>query len=190
MSKFTAILLLLALSGCDAAAPDGDPVSDRVRAAFALAAAERDAPPRPDDGAPDERTPDPNCPRCHGAGTVPSGDGLARVPCDCLGRRSEVRKTKDQTGAASADRTEAAPALRVLVFSASWCPSCVAMKPALAAAGAGFEVIDVDAEPEVTRAYGVTTLPTLIRLENDRETARSSGTRDVSGLRRFRDGGH
>ncbi|WP_207622164.1 hypothetical protein [Alienimonas californiensis] len=89
-----AVLLLLALSGCAPSGPSHDPAADRVRAAFALAAAERAVPVHPDDGspdddgvpddAPDDRRPDPNCPRCQGSGTVPSGDGLARVPCSCL----------------------------------------------------------------------------------------------------------
>ncbi|MEM9701472.1 MAG: thioredoxin family protein [Planctomycetota bacterium] len=76
-----------------------------------------------------------------------------------------------------------------MAFSASWCPACQRMKPALAQAGPGFEVIDVDAEPAITRAFDVTRLPTLIRLVEDRETARAFGARDVSGLRRFRDEG-
>ncbi len=79
--------------------------------------------------------------------------------------------------------------MRVLVFSAGWCSGCVAMKPALAAAGAGFETLDVDANPQATAAFNVTALPTLIRLVDGRETARASGARDVSGLRRFRDSG-
>ncbi|QDT15247.1 hypothetical protein CA12_13300 [Alienimonas californiensis] len=63
------------------------------------------------------------------------------------------------------------------------------MKPALAAAGPGFEVIDVDANPDAVRAFRVSALPTLVRMAGSRETARASGARDVSGLRRFRDEG-
>ncbi|MFH5804807.1 thioredoxin family protein [Alienimonas sp. DA493] len=187
-----AVLLLLALSGCEPSGPARDPAADRVRAAFALAAAERAAPVRPDDGSPDDspddRRPDPNCPRCHGSGVVPSGDGLARVPCSCLRRNSKRQESKNQNEVAGAD-AEAEPAARVLVFSAGWCRACVAMKPALAAAGPGFEVIDADAHPEVARAFRVTALPTLVRLAGSRETARASGARNVSGLRRFRDEG-
>jgi thiol-disulfide isomerase/thioredoxin len=200
-----AILLpLLAVGGCglDEETPDGS--TPRVRAAFALAAAERNEPAPPDDGSPedgsdrgpDDRLPDPDCPRCHGSGTVRSGDGLARVPCDCLRRSSKGQELKNQVeepaaetsgGAAEKASPDAAP--RVLVFSAAWCPACVTMKPALAAAGPGFEVIDHDANPAVVAAYGVTRLPTLVRVVGGRETARAVGVRGVSGLQRFRDAG-
>lgn len=193
-----AVLLLLALSGCAPAGASHDPAVDRVRAAFALAAAERSNPVRPDDGSPDggvpddspdDRRPDPNCPRCHGSGVVPSGDGLARVPCSCLRESSKDQDIKNQSQGSKAGGDQTVPAPRVLVFSAAWCRACVAMKPALAAAGPGFEVIDADANPDAVRAFRVSALPTLVRMVGSRETARASGARDVSGLRRFRDEG-
>ena len=203
--KLTSLLLLVAACGCDSAdAPDRS-AARRARAAFALAEAERAAPDGPDEPAPDpdDRRPDPNCPRCHGSGTVPSGDGLARVPCACVSRsrhesraRQEAQEAPDRAapaalpnGRGSRDASASTPASRVLVFTSKRCPSCAAMKPALAAAGAGFELIDVDADPRTAAAFGVTAVPTLIRLVDGRETARASGARDVSALRRFRDGG-
>ena len=203
--RFVSLLLLVAACGCDSAEAPDRSAERRARAAFALAEAERAAPDGPDEPTPDpdDRRPDPDCPRCHGSGTVPSGDGLARVPCACVSRsrresraRQEARGAPDRAapaalpgGRGSRDAPASAPAPRVLVFTAKRCPSCAAMKPALAAAGAGFELIDVDADPHTAAAFGVTAVPTLIRLVDGRETARTSGARDVSGLRRFRDGG-
>ena len=196
MTMLSALLLLMAC-GCDAASPADNPAAaaaDRARAAFALAEAERAVPAPPDDGSPDDgspddaddRRPDPNCPRCRGTGTVPSGDGLARVPCSCLRGNLKTQEIKNEVDTTAAD---AAGGPRVLVFSAGWCRACQTMKPALAAAGAGFETVDVDADPQAAAAFGVTALPTLIRLVDGRETTRTSGARDVSGLRRFRDAG-
>ena len=183
--------VLLAALGCGRADHDDEAAgraAARVRAAFAVAEAERAAPPgpvRPDppDG-PADRRPDPNCPRCHGSGTVPSGDGLARVPCACLNRSSKGQEIKNRAAGDSP---------RVLVFTASWCAACRGLKPAVAGAGAGFELIDVDAEPAAAAAFGITAVPTLVRVvgagADARETARASGPRGVSGLRRFRDAG-
>ena len=179
--------LLLAVLPVGCGAETNDPHADaaaRVRAAFALAGA-ADRPPtpdRPDDGG-DLGEPDPNCPRCGGSGTVPSGDGLVRVPCGCRRRSSNAQEIKNQTADDRADDP------RVLVFTAGWCPSCRGLKAAVGAAGAGFELIDVDADPRTAAAFGVTAVPTLVRLVDGRETGRTAGPRGVSGLRRFRAGG-
>ena len=181
-------LLLAALSTGCAAEPTDSHAAARVRAAFALAEAEVESvPDRPDDGGGDLGEPDPDCPRCGGTGTVPSGDGLVRVPCACR-RSSKAQDIKNQSRTTRLDG-EPDPAPRVLVFTAGWCAACRGLKEAVGAAGAGFELIDVDADPQTAAAFGVTAVPTLVRLVEGRETGRTAGPRGVSGLRRFRDGG-
>ena len=190
-------LLLLAAAGCGGGEADFDPLpAARARAAVALAGAERGpVPDRPDD-APDDNDPraDPDCPRCGGTGLTRTGDGLAEVPCDCVAGSSKDQDNKNQNGGDDGDRAAAKPSPRVLIFTADWCRGCAGMKPALAAAGPGFEVVDVDARPDLAAAYGVTAVPALVRLVPDpdggpgggaRETARSLGPRDAAGLRRF-----
>ena len=208
--RLTLLCLPLLAAGCEPAAEDApDPLpAARARAALALAAAEAETPPdaapdRPDDGGEEDRTPDPDCPRCGGTGVTRTGDGLAEVPCDCRAPRADPDPGRDperESGAQNGSNGSNAPngsdaggepdaAVRVLVFTAPWCRACGPLKAALPAAGGGFELVDADADPATAAAFGVSAVPTLIRLEAGRETARTTGPRDAAGLRRFRDGG-
>jgi len=52
---------------------------------------------------------------------------------------------------------------KVIVFVASWCDFCHAAQPTLIrikAAGVEVQVVDIDADPELARRYGVTSVPT------------------------------
>lgn len=52
---------------------------------------------------------------------------------------------------------------RVLVFSAVWCSGCQRDKSALIqleAMGVSVKVVDIDRNPELTKKYGVTSVPT------------------------------
>ena len=180
-------LPFLLLAGCDLGGGPGPLPEARARAALALADAESPADATPDDGSPDDagdRRPDPDCPRCRGTGVTRTGDGLAEVPCDCF-----AAADPDAPADAPAAPDPAADPPRVLVFTAPWCRACGPLKAALASAGGGFEVVDAAADPATAAAFGVSALPTLIRLEGGRETARAVGARDPAGLRRFRDDG-
>lgn len=55
--------------------------------------------------------------------------------------------------------------MKVLAFTASWCVPCQKAKPVLAqveAAGVEVQVVDIDAQSELARQYGVTSVPTFI----------------------------
>ena len=61
----------------------------------------------------------------------------------------------------------------IVDFSATWCPPCKALKPIfekLAEEFRGrlsFVTVDVDQNPEISQAYGVINIPTLIFLDKD-----------------------
>lgn len=72
---------------------------------------------------------------------------------------------------------------RVLVFKASWCGACQALNyewPKLEAVKwkvgndetHHFQIVDADERPDLMSKYGVSSLPTIILVENDQEVAR------------------
>src|SRR5690606_20236107 len=102
------------------------------------------------------------CDDCQGTGEVPSGDGLARVPCPCSAacecgdgasvgehRRNENRKTVNGSAGASPSRRATSRETRragstiddsvpprqrrLLYFTASWCAACRSNEPTFAA---------------------------------------------------------
>lgn len=78
--------------------------------------------------------------------------------------------------------------VRVLFFTADWCPACVAMKPIvskLQAEGLEIEEIDHDKAPSRAAEYGVRLLPTFIRLLDERETTRATGVIREDDLRAY-----
>ena len=66
-------------------------------------------------------------------------------------------------------------------FWAAWCGPCRMMAPAFEQAGrqlagrALFVKVDSDANPALAARFGIRSIPTLVRLERGRETARQSG---------------
>ena len=63
--------------------------------------------------------------------------------------------------------------MKVMLFGASWCEPCKALKPTFAeimdeVAGVEFEYIDVDGNAELRRKYKVMSVPTMI-FERDGE---------------------
>lgn len=72
---------------------------------------------------------------------------------------------------------------RVLIFKASWCGACQALNyewPKLEAVKwkvgsdeqSHFQLVDADERPDLMTKYGVSSLPTIIRIENEQEVAR------------------
>lgn len=54
----------------------------------------------------------------------------------------------------------------VLVFTATWCPACQALKPQLAALGdKRFVEMDVDKFPTLTARYGVSKIPAVVAVD-------------------------
>lgn len=75
------------------------------------------------------------------------------------------------------------------VFTATWCGPCKQLKPLLEemSQGAGFEVVavDVDQSPNVSRHYGVSSMPTMVLFRSANEAARKIGNPgSAEGIRR------
>ena len=72
----------------------------------------------------------------------------------------------------------------ILFFTASWCPACIQMKsktlPKVLLPGHNLQIIDVDANPQLSDAYGIKTLPAYVVLDGKgRAYKHGVGFRDV-----------
>ena len=89
----------------------------------------------------------------------------------------------------SFDAVVAATKLPVLVdFWAAWCGPCQMMAPAFKQAGAQLQgrallvKVNSDESPGLSQRYGIRSIPTLVRLQGGRETARQSGAVPVGAI--------
>lgn len=89
----------------------------------------------------------------------------------------------------SFDAVVAATKLPVLVdFWAAWCGPCQMMAPAFKHAAAQLQgqallvKVDSDASPGLSQRFGIRSIPTLVRLQGGRETARQSGAMPASAI--------
>ncbi len=87
------------------------------------------------------------------------------------------------------DAVVAATQLPVVVdFWAAWCGPCQMMAPAFKQAAAQLQgkallvKVDSDANPVLSRRYGIRSIPTLLRLQGGVETQRQSGAAQTSAI--------
>jgi len=68
---------------------------------------------------------------------------------------------------------------KLLKFYANWCGPCVVMKPVAEKIAKEHELelveVNIDTEKDLASEYGVTSIPTLVLLEDGKEVARYSG---------------
>jgi len=66
----------------------------------------------------------------------------------------------------------------VWYFSAPWCTGCKAFEPTIDQISKTFDVkkVNIDYEPDAPGKYGVTSIPTIILVENEQPVKRFTGT--------------
>lgn len=77
---------------------------------------------------------------------------------------------------------------KILVdFFATWCGPCKMLAPVLEKANSDIKVIKVDTDEfeDLSREYGVMSIPTLVLLENGKEIKRNIGFIDKTSLENF-----
>ena len=77
---------------------------------------------------------------------------------------------------------------KILFFSAPWCGPCTQMKMTLSESiknELGIEIIDISENMEKASEYQVMNVPTFIKLEDGKETARKIGAVTIESLRNF-----
>lgn len=95
-----------------------------------------------------------------------------------------ARVVPPATAALKAGTAETAKKHSILFFTASWCPACIKMKtttlPNVLLPGHNLQIIDVDANPQLSDAYGIKTLPAYVVLDGAGRAYRHGiGFRDV-----------
>jgi len=76
---------------------------------------------------------------------------------------------------------------RILRFTASWCEPCKSLAMNLESAGLDLpiEVVDIDVHDNLTREYGIRSVPTLVMLDENIEIKRLIGSKTVNELQEW-----
>ena len=76
---------------------------------------------------------------------------------------------------------------RILRFTASWCEPCKALSMNLEAADIKLpiEVVDIDVHDDLTKEYGIRSVPTLVMLDENIEVKRMIGSKTIKELQEW-----
>jgi len=128
------------------------------------------------------------CPHCGAANRLPAARIDETPVCGKCGEPLLAGQPIDLDDT-SFDAVVAATKLPVVVdFWASWCGPCQMMAPAFKQAAAQLQgqallvKVNSDNSPALSQRYGIRSIPTLLRLQGARETARQSGAVPASAI--------
>lgn len=128
------------------------------------------------------------CPHCHATNRLPAARIDEAPNCGRCGQPL-LQGQPLELGDADFDAVVAATERPVLVdFWAAWCGPCRMMAPAFEQAGrqlagrALFVKVDSDHNPKLAARFAIRSIPTLLRLDGGRETARQSGALPASAI--------
>jgi thioredoxin-like negative regulator of GroEL len=79
----------------------------------------------------------------------------------------------------------------VFYFTADWCGPCKKVRPIveeLIKDGYSFQIIDVDIEKELVKNFEISSVPTFILFENEKQINRISGAQTKNSLELFING--
>jgi thioredoxin 2 len=131
------------------------------------------------------------CPHCGATNRVPAARLAEQPSCGRCGQALGDGRPVE-LGDADFDAVVAASSLPVLVdFWAPWCGPCRAMAPAFEQAGKALQgrallvKVNSDDNPGLSSRYGIRSIPTLVRFERGRETARQSGAVPANAIVSF-----
>ena len=76
---------------------------------------------------------------------------------------------------------------QLIYLSAAWCQPCKAFSPIMDQVAQKVPVrkVNVDYEPDVTTKYNVTSIPTVILVENGQESRRFTGVKSYNDVLNF-----
>ena len=128
------------------------------------------------------------CPHCSATNRLPAARIDEAPNCGKCGQPLLEGQPLDLDDS-NFDAVTAATKLPVLIdFWAAWCGPCQMMAPAFKQAGAQLQgrallvKVNSDASPGLSQRFGIRSIPTLVRLQGGRETARQSGAVPASAI--------
>lgn len=131
------------------------------------------------------------CPHCEATNRLPAeriDDAPSCGKCGQALMQGQVLELTD----ANFDAVSRATKLPVVVdFWAAWCGPCQMMAPAFKQAAAQTQgrallvKVNSDDNPGLSQRFGIRSIPTLVRIERGRETARQSGAVPAAAIVAF-----
>ena len=81
---------------------------------------------------------------------------------------------------------------QILYFTAAWCGPCKMFRPTfegtLAELGLNAQIVDVDTQRDLATQYSVSSVPTIVIVENGEVTKRNSGIMSKQQVKQFING--